>query len=532
MFDWLESDSVVEDDIGMLWHVLLSAHYFLVSVVLIRFYRFVVNADGISYISLAQNYLSGHFSQAISGHWAPLISWAVLPLLKLKIDPPLAFKITSIFIGLAGLFGVDLLLRRLCVPRNVRILYLLALGPVMAWYAQNFIGADLLCAVALIFYLNALLKPDYSERGTAGLSLGVLGAVAYLAKNYNFYFFILHFSCINVCYWWLAQDGRRRCNVAINFLVGMLVFALISGVWVGLISNKYHRFTVGTAGAYNISLVHPGSAGHPVQMDGFFAPPNQSAVSVWEDPTLIPLKLWSPARSGWDFFFYVTLVLHNVFKYVSGLATNYLFDLTFAFFAYKVFFKGEKIVAGISYVWLTILLYPLGYFALYYDGQRYVLINAVLLYVLSACAVAAFLEKGGRARLKYPVFAFVYLSIIALTSYRVYKDYQPIIVRMDRIHDFAEEFAKEHGAGDKTVASENTAWNYSLATAYYLGCHYVGEARHGMRDTELERQLLANHVDYYLVEGDFKRHLAILKPMPRLKSQPEDLTVYRVKAGG
>ena len=47
--------------------ILVILTYLFLGLILLKYYRYQVNADGISYISIAQKYLNGDFSNAVNG---------------------------------------------------------------------------------------------------------------------------------------------------------------------------------------------------------------------------------------------------------------------------------------------------------------------------------------------------------------------------------------------------------------------------------------------------------------------------------
>jgi hypothetical protein len=65
----IDSDETGKISTG--WMMLLILHYFVISLVLIKLYQHDIDADGISYISLAQKYLSGNYSEAMNREFLP-----------------------------------------------------------------------------------------------------------------------------------------------------------------------------------------------------------------------------------------------------------------------------------------------------------------------------------------------------------------------------------------------------------------------------------------------------------------------------
>ena len=53
--------------------LVIIASYLILGIILIPYYRFQLNPDGVSYISIAQKYLLGDLIHAINGYWLSLI---------------------------------------------------------------------------------------------------------------------------------------------------------------------------------------------------------------------------------------------------------------------------------------------------------------------------------------------------------------------------------------------------------------------------------------------------------------------------
>ena len=149
-------NSVGSSSIGIGWYSVLVLYYSAISLFFMKFYQHAIAADGTSYISIAQKYLSGSFSEAVNGYWSPLISLLMVPFLSFNIEPFSAFMALSFFTGLIALAGIDMLLKEIKVTKRIRILYLLSLSPVIAYWAENSVNADMLSACVLIYYLVSI----------------------------------------------------------------------------------------------------------------------------------------------------------------------------------------------------------------------------------------------------------------------------------------------------------------------------------------------------------------------------------------
>src|SRR5688572_4382331 len=79
--------------------------YFLAAAWAVSAYRYQINPDAISYISIAQKYLAGDFGAAINAYWSPLYSWLLMPFLAIGIPALLATKVLTVFLGFGSLIA-------------------------------------------------------------------------------------------------------------------------------------------------------------------------------------------------------------------------------------------------------------------------------------------------------------------------------------------------------------------------------------------------------------------------------------------
>lgn len=519
-----------EKHIDYKWYAIILAYYIALSSFFISYYRHDMNPDGTIYLSLAQKYISGDFKNVVSGHWAPMISWLTAMFISLGLEQIIAFRIVSILIGMLALVGIDKLMIELELTRYIRILYLVALSPVVAWYAQSNVGANMLGTCVLIYYVHATIRDEYRSKKYSGIVCGILGALSYLAKNYNFYFFILHFIVINICYWRQAAHNSQKRTIALNFISAIVAFTLICGIWIGLISAKYHTFTVGTAGAYNFSHIRPGHSTntHPMLTDGFMPPPNNTAISIWEDPNCIKIVHWNPFETMPDFLYYLNHISKNIYKYLSGLITNYILDLTIISIVAIYFFSNKKLNSKVNYILLTILLYPLGYFALYYEGQIYVLIIPILLYIINAYLINfIFLHYGKSRSFKVYISVILCVSLIALTLVRIKRDSSEVN-ELHEMYRISTIIKKYYNIQNTNIASQGGDWYHTIDLSYFLKARYFGMARDDVTDEQLRQELIKYGIKYYLVVGNLKNNLDILVPEMEIESWSGNMTLYRV----
>jgi len=503
--------------------------YFSLSLYFLFFndFQYLIDPDLTSYISVAQEYLEGDYTHAINGHWSPLASWLALPLLSMKIRPVLAFAFVAIAVGGFTLAGINLLMHSIGVRDGIRFLYTLSLSPLIAFYALTEGDPDLLSLCVLLFYLYVMTREDFKTNKTRGFVAGLLGAIAYLSKSYNFYFFLLHFTCFNFLYWRNSPDKSQRKTVLINAFSGVLVFILISGVWIGLLTYKYHTVTVSTAGEYNFSFIRPGSPGHMVDTDGLMTPPNQTAFSAWEDPTYIKKVRWSPFESGRDFLYLMKNTAKNTETYLIYLKRKPVIFFTIIFFIVILIpFRWKALDDKPFYLFLTTILQPLGYLILYVE-ERYVWIDFILLYILSAYIIDNILIKMDLIKIRKVAAVSIicgYIALWPIASLFYYAGSEIDIRHLKKIYSMSEKIMRYHNFRHTNVASQVENWSDDLYLAYYLKARYYGKVKEGITDEQLRNILIYDNIDYYFVHGRLKNPIGMLEPYKTFG----DITIYKV----
>ena len=120
--------------------VLVLIVYLILGASLLGYYRYQINPDGISYISVAQKYLAGDWRGAVNGYWGPLLSWLLMPFLYLGIEPLLATKVLSLPIGAMTIVGLRWLSYRFEMTEAIRTVVLLAAVPVLLYFGFFYIS--------------------------------------------------------------------------------------------------------------------------------------------------------------------------------------------------------------------------------------------------------------------------------------------------------------------------------------------------------------------------------------------------------
>ena len=261
--------------------------YIILGTFLFPYFKYVINADAVSYISIAQKYSNGDYLNAINGYWSPLWSWLLVPFILFGIEPLSAAHILSLMIGLLVIVQVNSLIDKVGISPLFKKIILYLIGFNVLDYALAVLTPDLLFVLFSLACLNALLDPSYLQNKYSGVKLGWMGAGIYLAKSFGFPFFISIFFITNLVFYLRDDIKKTKRIVRGNFVLGMIVFSMLSLCWVCLISNKYQRVTISTAGSYNHFSGWDIRSNEDNRTAGSLtAPPNNTAISSWEDPSL------------------------------------------------------------------------------------------------------------------------------------------------------------------------------------------------------------------------------------------------------
>lgn len=490
--------------------ILVLAIYLIVGIILFPHYQYVINADGFSYVTIAQKYAYGNFNNAINGLWSPFMSWLLSFLLLFNSSPEYsvyAFKILSLVIGLFTLIGIHLLSMRFEIDENIRKLILIFSIPMILFLSLVKTTPDLLLLTFILLYLYVIFNPNYSNNLFNIVLCGIIGSLAYLTKSYIFIFFPVHFTLINL-YNYFKID-KNRTKLFKTLFIGLTTFFIISSIWVGLISDKYGYFTTGTAAEYNHDLVGPNSQWHPMMYKGLFKPPNKTALSAWEDPTFQKMESWNPF-SSWKLFLYqLTLISDSFSLFIWILFIFSPLSIVILLISIKYCIKKPKNMKSnkvIIYSLMTIFIYTIGFFVVNFE-PRYILIDYVLLFLLGGYLLTILYKNY----LKKSILVN-FLVMIVMFSFIA----SPVIYLNDNfdqnkdLYHLSQYLKNDYNIKGNTASNSGLiGWEKSHFISYYLNNQYYG----GITENNVEnlkKELNENNINYYLIWSSEKNNSAQL----------------------
>ena len=481
--------------------------YLVIGLLLLTFYRYQLNVDGISYISIAQKYAAGDIRNAINGYWGPLISWLLVPFLLVGVNPLIATKLLSLCVGFLTIIGFWRLCFQFEMTNNIRRAVLFALVPIVMMFALWSFTPDLLLTCILLYYFSIIFRADYADRASKGALCGAIGAMAYLAKSYAFGFFLVHFVSFSALHYLSADTRRKKYTVLRGFLLGSVLFCLLVAPWAYVISRKYEKLTIGMAGRYSWQVVGPESQGQAVLWLGLLEPPNETAISAWEDPSYINMVPWSPFASWNSFLYELRLIARNLYSIVvvcesfsvffAAILLGYILICVMP--PKRLLFRRDAL-----YPPLTILLYGAGYIVFLIETRYLWVIYVLLLPMGGHLLYRLFKNDFFNPTRRTVALSLFLLSFVAVPVAQLVRDMN---VGKD-VYDMSRKVQKI-GDLDGRFASDSD-WRKSVYLAYHLNVPYYGIPRPGTSQIDFQNELKKNDIDYLLVWNDEKAPLRFL----------------------
>lgn len=377
------------------------------------------------YLTISEKYLSGSFYDALNAYWSPLVSWAILPFLFAGIDPLLSFKLMQIIIGIFTVNIWILLIKKININKVLKLGTMFVIIPLVIFYALFYGTPDLLFLTLLLYYFFCLFDEKYRQSNTYSVICGCLGALLYLAKSFGLPFFLVHFTLINVYYFFrISKDNVLKKIIFKRYIIGLCVFLILICPWVLALSNKYDSLIFSTAGNYNFSIIGPeitpdpySILNHPARIKGITPPSSNTSSTSWEDPSLLTYPQWNPLSSNQNFNHYLKVIQKNF------MAIYYNdFNLkggTIFLIMYLMFFLLKRKNFKLSPIFWCLLgsmvFYSLSYAAILVM-PRYIWLNSLIFLLLSMFI----LEAMNKNLLWMKILFLVMLAFTAKHSVQIF----------------------------------------------------------------------------------------------------------------
>jgi len=396
--------------------IIVSVLFAAICLCLIPWYQYFVNPDALSYFSIAREYATGAFGAAINDYWGPLFSILLVPAVWCGVDLVVASKILITTLCLAVIITTYVFLIKRKVPPFVASLGAFVLAVLLVtWATYEAVTPDILLALLVLLWAVVLLgflkKPTLKNI----ILLAVIGALLYFTKGFGFYLFI---GVMGILGLYKAYRGRRALFKTLKpYLLVALFFIILVTPFIVAISIKTERFTINTAGEFNLRLVGPAQGNvYPHNYLGPLTPHNPQAITAWETPDVYTASMptWSILGSKANFSYYInTIVIKNVQTTITAfygfgalVVAGFLWLLVGSLSKRTLLRSEYRVMALISSIMLA------GY-VLVYAEQRYIIAIAIFGTIASTLALSQLLKAKILGRVQ--IIVLVLLVVASLT---------------------------------------------------------------------------------------------------------------------
>jgi len=478
-------------------------------------FRYQLNPDAVSYLSIAHHYAQGQFHEAINGYWGPMFSWLLTSFAWAGIDLQLAAKFIQLIAGLLLIVMAWKICNEVKTSKVIKYGSVSALVP-LCWYwaLPSPITPDLLAATIFASYIYLLIKSNAHSKRTAVL-MGLCVAGGFFTKIYLLFFFMAHYSLLML---WRYLKSNSKRQIAKNYLVTLGVGFLLMAPWIALISSKYHHLTISTASSFNFNVTGPRSPGQPVHTLGLIKPADAGSISAWEDPSYLPTAHWSPLESVADLRYFIG----HFFSNLSSIGRLF-FDFSFlspiillaSLYTVSRQKRDTQKTRNLALLLSAILIYVLGYATTFHE-ERY-LWPAFLCVILLVALMARELDNS-RALILIVVF-FLSIAIGPL-------------LQIERNRGTGEGLRNEALSIKPLLSSKpRIASNRfdSIDICYYLNVPCYGEINQKQNDQQISNQLKKYDINDILILKDLSSsdNRAYLDDYKQVVNRGNDLWLFQ-----
>lgn len=486
----------------------LIAFHFLMCLLLLPQFKYCLEADFYSYLSIAEKYVNGDFYHAINPYWSPFFSWLMIPMVWLDLPVLLTFKWIFVVFGAGIIWQFHKLLLAQAVPPVIRFAGTAATTIFCIYFSVYYSMPDIMVVYFYLLYFS-WHKGLFDHRKTAVIT-GLIAGFCFFVKAYSLPFFLLY-SVLLIGSKWLIDKNLKHAEIK-NFGVYLLTMLVVASCWMLPLSIKNGGLTMGSSGSFNyhmkMSDPYTKQLGYPYE-DQLLPPPNPTAISYWEDPSTATdqLKKQSKANLGVQIF----ITVQNIF--ILGKSINYYNPLFFMLFIVVVIgilrailnqavvFKEEVITAA-----LFIGVYPSGYLLLFIN-ERYQWVIYIFVLYISTLVFAHLVKK---LALEHWQVWITSIGFFCITAYaptdRMQVTYRRLAPAQKEDMRKALEIKDIIPAGAKIATDK--FWGKGLVTAFVNDNQFYGVFKENQTSDELISDIQRYQIEYVLLyTEDVKNNL-------------------------
>jgi hypothetical protein len=470
--------------------------YVALAILVYPLQKYFIDADGISYISIAQKYAAGNFKDGINGFWSPMISWIIAVLLFIIPNKIIAAKVAGVLIGASVLFSIKLFAEHFSFKKNSKILIYCIAVPLLICYCYYEVPVDFTLILFLLPYLYFVFHPSFFEQIKYPILAGVMGCLSYFAKQYAFPFFMLHFFILIG----FRLINEKKLKSKFHFLIiGYVAFLITAAPWIFLISNKYQSGIIyGTTGKINFSQALNNEVRNINDRQGYFLKnPNPTAIDYTEDVFFIQGKYVSMMDSKETLNNEIALIKKSISDFFHQIIEMNLLIPFFILLAILILIRkkllDDKLKKIISFSLITIFIYPSGYLLIHAEARFFWIINILVLFIgIKIFELVATKNELSMAS-KRIIAALIFILFLA----------NPVMIfidecyRLQYVTQIAERLKNEYHISGNIYAEGGDCAD-TQHVGLLLNSHlFIVNPRYYNLNNDLKTELLNNHVNYY-----------------------------------
>ncbi len=404
--------------------ILSLALYCVLWFVLHPYLGYRLDSDCTAYLSIADEVAKGNLARSINGLWSPLNSWLMVPFIKMGYNTWLIAKCLNCFIGACVLVVFRQILIRKKTSSILEFSIMCILPIILVYYSYLQIVGDLLQVLFLLLYYYCITSFSFFQKTSYVLLAAVFIILAYYAKAYSLFFFVLHFAA--TCYLYYKQKIISK-QVAVKkyiFMLGLVILAILP--WSYMLHKKYNVWTLmGNAGALNMSWNINSGKEFKKEITLLIPPTYNNSVSFWEDPYPSQGTLYNPFSSPVFFAKWIARVLHTCFVAITCLTEISFISIAFILFCMYYFFVFKKNNLKTKIGLAAILCISIGYITMHIE-TRYIWLVTFMLLLISATWFKEIITANKQSvTIKtvhlYTAFIIFYISFCTFPIYNMWQ---------------------------------------------------------------------------------------------------------------
>jgi hypothetical protein len=458
---------------------------------------YLLDSDCVAYLTIAERFAKGQYFESINGLWSPLNGWMIAPFIKAGYNSWTTAKSMNYFIGAFVLILSFLLTNRFVKNKLATYLFAICFPIVLAYQVYFQMFGDVLQLVFLLGYLLLITSPGFFKSTIKIIAASAIMGIAYYAKAYSLFFFLIHF--IAIVSW---TYYKRQISLALSLKnIGIAFFTIFIVIfpWNYALHNKYKEWNfIGQSGKMNMSWnINSGKSFKP-NYTLMIPPTYTDSPSFWEDPYLTQQNLSTPVSSVKHFVKWLARVVHTIFEAVSCFQELTFFAIAILCFGVYCYFKNTRetfseIEFNSQLIMITIFILPFGYLLMHIE-TRYIWANSILLWILAQQIIHQFTQ----IQKKYKVI----LTIVVALSF-VFSPIKNTFSLRQKNKDLFETAAqlnqlKWQGKFTSNVTDAGRMW----VIAYLTKSSFYTIEKNMYTEQELIAEMKRYGVQYYFFEAE------------------------------